>query len=75
MKKALLISVTVVACLTTALSVQVEDNSTKENVESINLENISLMQANAFETWCDSKDPDECKIGESKATGYLRVEY
>lgn len=75
MKKRLSISVVVVACISTALTVQFADNSTKKDVESVSLENITLMQANAFETWCDSKDPDECTIGTSKATGYLWVKH
>lgn len=75
MKKILFLSVLVVVCIVTTLSAQFEDNPTKENDKSASLENITLMQANAVEVWCDSKDPEECFIGGSKATGYLWTKY
>ena len=45
----------------------------KIDLKCVNLasQNISLLQANATEMWCDATTTKECIIGSAKGTGFL----
>ncbi len=38
-------------------------------------QNISLLQANASEIWCDASNSVDCYIGSARGTGNLVIKY